>query len=170
MLSKKHDYNFDWNIVNAYTIDNEPHEDYDTVAAKINNEMFPLFHGTTFTNAAGILSGGVTIDDKGRTGRMFGNGFYLAKLPAKAMFYSSDSDGYSGDGILFVCKASLGKTKKSLLGTSDRCGEGSEWHEKFDTLHARTGPLLLNDEFIVKNPNQLKIKYVLWISKKPITD
>ena len=146
-----------------------------------------LWHGSRMENFVSILSGGLKINPGNvvKTGSMFGNGLYFANCSGK-------SYGYIGTGktaIMLLCEVALGNCLELYKSQYIRTlpneyhsvhGIGS-WHPSnsnvtsIDSIDISTGKIIqhnesakcyLNyDEFVVYNVNQIKIKYLLLISR-----
>jgi hypothetical protein len=183
---------FDFEIVEAYEVDKEPHKDFSEVEKKINNVLRGVYHGTSFSNAAGIMADGVNTHSKSRTGQMFGEGFYIASASSKAVQYASDNFSKDeGEGVVFVLDVSLGKTSEMKYGRpvnddlernswqdgitemkeeyKKRTGveTNTRWHLDYDSVTAKAGQSLDHDEYVVKDGTQIQIKRIIHVRKKP---
>lgn len=183
---------FDFEIVNAWEVDKEPHKDFPKVEQKINHVIKGVYHGTTFANAGGILTDGVQVGAAERTGAMFGQGFYIASASSKAAQYASDNFSHEeGEGIVFVLDVALGNTqemkfgrpsydemkyrsfteqeKKAMEDYKKRTGKPltTKWHLNHDSVTAKAGMSLDYDEYVVKDGSQIQVKRIVHIRKKP---
>jgi len=183
---------FDFEVQAVYTIDNEPHKDFAQRSKELGNIVEGIYHGTSYANAAGILSDGVRVDTEARTGSMFGRGFYLASAASKAAQYAGEAfTQQADDGVVFVLNAALGKTKEMKYGRpfndemesrnlqpEDRELQAEyekktgkklkdKWHATHDSVTAKAGQALDYDEYVVKDPSQIQIKRVVIVKKTP---
>ena len=183
---------FDFEVQAVYNIDKEPHKDFSTTSKKLGNVLENVYHGTSYANAAGILSDGVRVDTEERTGSMFGRGFYLASASSKAAQYAGEKfSQHDGDGVVFMLNVALGKSKEMKYGRPEadnlkfrnltkedqkiiedyKKKTGKElqdrWHYDHDSLTAKAGQALDYDEYVVKDPSQLQIKKVVIVKKTP---
>lgn len=119
-----------------------------------------VWHGSGQSNILSILKSGLNPSPPSTAaiaGKMFGNGTYGSETSSKALGYSLGRWGQSsGDsGWLFVCDFAMGNpyyAKNSLSNIPS--GYDSCW-----ALPKNTS--LYNDELIVYNENQIKIKYLI---------
>uniref|UniRef100_A0A8C2UL27 Poly [ADP-ribose] polymerase n=1 Tax=Chinchilla lanigera TaxID=34839 RepID=A0A8C2UL27_CHILA len=148
-----------------------------------------LWHGSRLSNWVGILSHGLRIapPEAPITGYMFGKGIYFADMSSKSANYCFASR-LKNTGLLLLSEVALGqcnelleanpKAEGLLLGKHSTKGLGkmapSPAH--FLTLNGSTVPLgpasdtgILNpegytlnyNEFVVYNPNQVRMRYLL---------
>jgi hypothetical protein len=183
---------FTFEVVAAYNIDKQVHKDFAKKAKEIGNIKHGLYHGTSMSNAAGILATGINTKGDSRTGAMFGNGFYLASSASKAAQYASDDFSKSGYGVVFKMDVALGKaaewkygrperddfmrnhdekTQKALKDYAEKEGfertyEVPRWHLTHDSVHAKKGLALLHDEYVVKAGSQIDIKEIIIVHKE----
>lgn len=119
-----------------------------------------VWHGSGQSNILSILKSGLFTSPPSTAaiaGKMFGNGVYGSETSSKSLGYSLGRWGQSsGDsGWLFVCDFAMGNpfyAKGSLSNIPS--GYDSCW-----ALPKNTS--LYNDELIVYNENQIRIKYLL---------
>lgn len=119
-----------------------------------------VWHGSGQSNILSILKSGLFTSPPSTAaiaGKMFGNGVYGSETSSKSLGYSLGRWGQSsGDsGWLFVCEFAMGNpyyAKNSLSNIPS--GYDSCW-----ALPKNTS--LYNDELIVYNENQIRIKYLL---------
>lgn len=118
-----------------------------------------VFHGTSQANCLSILKSGLKVSPPSTAaiaGKMFGNGIYGAINSTKSLGYTYGRWGQSsgGDaGWLFICDFAMGK----IYETQYSCGKPSG----HDSVWAKAGTSLHNDELIVYRNNQVNIKYLL---------
>jgi hypothetical protein len=145
-----------------------------------------LWHGSRIANIMGILSSGLQINPSNvvRTGSMFGNGVYFSNTASKSAQYVHSKT----DGVILLCEVALGTCYElthaqyvttlpsgfqSTHGVGKTCPDPSQYYTDQNGLIFPMGPLqhsgkvknssLLFDEFIVYDPRQIRIKYVLTI-------
>jgi len=138
---------------------------YEPVAKRLGN-IQELFHGSKTANMLSISVNGLIIPPTGAahvTGRMFGNGVYSASCSTKALNYAV---GYWGGNAnkdnkayVLITKFAMGKeyVAKSHLYSGAPKG--------YDSIWAKAGHALVNDEFIVYNLNQATITHILEVEK-----
>ena len=140
-----------------------------------------LWHGTKRANLASILRNGLAIDPPYsiRTGRMYGNGVYLADMFDKSISYC-DHDGESK--VLLLVEADLGKNK---VHNAEHYYDSEESDlKKFDSLHVqgsnapdKKGEISSSDGVripvgnIIKVPNQkTKTSWGHWDSRPSMSE
>lgn len=120
-----------------------------------------VFHGTSQANCLSILKSGLKVSPPSTAaiaGKMFGNGVYGAINSTKSLGYTFGRWGQSngGDaGWLFICDFAMGKTD---VVYDSRPNGASRGH---DSIWAKAGRALHNDELIVYRNSQVNIKYLL---------
>ncbi|KAK6039747.1 Poly(ADP-ribose) polymerase catalytic domain protein, partial [Cooperia oncophora] len=95
------------------------------------NQMF-LWHGTKAVNLISILKDGFLVNPRNTsiTGRLFGDGIYLADSFEKSTHYcQSSANGYN---YMLLCRVALGKCHKI---NSWNCSWGEEMPKGYDSLH-----------------------------------
>ena len=118
-----------------------------------------VFHGTSQANCLSILKSGLKCSPPSTAaiaGKMFGNGIYGAINSTKSLGYSLNRWGQGGvgdAGWLFICDFAMGK----IFSTQHSCGKPSG----YDSVWAKAGSSLSNDELIVYRNSQVTIKYLL---------
>lgn len=129
---------------------------------KFDYQEIDLYHGSRNSNVLSILMNGFYVppsNAKHVTGRMFGDGVYGADASTKALNYSA---GYWGGKsnkynniFCFVTRFAMGKvyeTQKSLkTGTPNG----------FNSIYAKGGYDLVNNEYIVPKKEQATITYLI---------
>jgi poly [ADP-ribose] polymerase len=131
---------------------------------KYENKTAPhqeVFHGTSQANCLSILKSGIKTSPPSTAaiaGKMFGNGVYGAINSTKSLGYTFGRWGQGGvgdSGWLFICDFAMGKTQIVHGAKYDGADRG------YDSLWAKAGTSLKNDELIVFRNSQVKIKYLL---------
>ncbi len=158
-----------YHVKNIFTLDiPSVSTRYTTTAKKLGN-VHELFHGTRTANLLSISLNGLIIPPTGAahvTGRMFGNGVYAASCSTKALNYAvgywsgSRRSTKQAKAYILIVKFAMGKehVATSHLYSGAPTGYNSVW--------ARAGKSLLNDEFIVYNLNQATITHIIELENK----
>jgi poly [ADP-ribose] polymerase len=119
-----------------------------------------LFHGTRSANILNILNQGLLIKPKTavHTGSMFGNGIYFADQSTKSSQYAHKyaSNKYPSS-FLFLCDVATGNIKKY----NDAQSHLHSSPTGYDSVQGVEGRSLIHNEYIVYNPNQSLIKYLI---------
>ena len=136
-----------------------------------------LYHGSRNENFWSILNQGLLIRPTGaiHSGSMFGDGIYAANKAKKSIGYTSLRGSYWAGGsssraYLALFEFNLG-TEWHLIGPGKRY---ESWmsridlaritKEKCNSVYARGGADLVNDEYIIYEPNRCTIKYLIELS------
>uniref|UniRef100_A0A8D8YVJ1 Poly [ADP-ribose] polymerase n=1 Tax=Cacopsylla melanoneura TaxID=428564 RepID=A0A8D8YVJ1_9HEMI len=156
--------------------------------AKLGNKQL-LWHGSRLTNFASIISKGLCIapPEAPVTGYMFGKGIYFADSVSKSANYCMTSSS-NNVGLLLLCEVALGNVLKKTqaefvtklpAGYQSVQGQGRSVPKAEESIVIEkdlTVPLgtladlprdeaknlsLLYNEFIVYDPAQVKIRYIL---------
>lgn len=126
-------------------------------------EEIDTFHGTKNANILSILLKGFYVPPETAsfsTGRMFGNGVYCADSITKSLNYSTGSWSSSHKNknksyFVFITRIAMGKVhetnKKLLKGTP----------KGYNSIFAKGGYDLINNEYIIDNPEQATITYMV---------
>lgn len=132
-----------------------------------------LWHGSRNENWLSILSKGLMIRPTGVviTGAMFGNGVYFANKAQKSIGYTSLSGSYWARGndskaYLALFEVNTGnelRTQKHEYWMGSLNEKKLKEKGDYDSLYAKGGIDLINDEFIIYNQNQSTIKYIVEI-------
>ncbi len=123
--------------------------------------MSEVFHGTGMANCLSIIKSGLKTSPPSTAaiaGKMFGNGVYGAINSSKSLGYSLGRWGQGGVGDcawLFVCQFAMGRTEVVHSSQSGGASRG------FDSIWAKAGHSLHNDELIVFRNSQVKITHLL---------
>jgi hypothetical protein len=118
-----------------------------------------VFHGTSQANCLSILKSGLKVSPPSTAaiaGKMFGNGIYGAINSTKSLGYTYGRWGQGGTGDagwLFICDFAMGNTFVTHNSCNQLCNHDSVW--------AKAGSNLHNDELIVYRNSQVNIKYLL---------
>jgi len=118
-----------------------------------------LFHGSANKNILGILQRGLLIAPPcaEHTGAAFGRGIYFARHSTKSSQYCTRfHQNLNRNGFLFIGDVAVGRMKKVNYYTFDDRLESC-----YDSAMGVAGADLIHDEYIVYNPNQVEIKYVI---------
>lgn len=144
-------------------------------SAKVNRTKL-FFHGSRNENWMGILDTGLLLRPTGVviTGKMFGNGTYYADKARKSLGYTSLSGSYwargnSNEAFMALFDVHLGNSMKverheRWMGQLDEAKLKAKGD--YDSLYARGGADLRNNEFIVYREEQSTIKYLIQIKRK----
>lgn len=142
---------------------------------KLNTKL--LYHGSRNENFLSILQTGLKIRPKGvqTTGSMFGDGIYAANKARKSIGYTSLrgsywASGHSNRAYLAIFEFATGKewnllenqTWSSWMGRIDKAqvnGKGC------DSVFAKGGVDLRNDEYIVYDSTQCTIRYLIELTE-----
>ena len=128
-----------------------------------------LFHGSRSANLVGILSSYLKLPNSLgngviKQGEMFGPGIYTASDCTKSYNYSSGS--WSGrankypTAFLMICEVALGNVHQVQAPHNFQ-----KPPKGFDSVMGCRGAHLYNHEFIVYNPNQVRVKYLVECEK-----
>ena len=121
--------------------------------------MQEVWHGTSQANCLSIMKSGLKTSPPSTAaiaGKMFGNGIYGAINSSKSLGYTFGrwGQGSSNDaGWLFVCQFAMGRTHIAHSSCNKPSG--------YDSIWAKAGSGLYNDELIVYRNGQVKVKYLL---------
>jgi len=122
-------------------------------------ETQELFHGSANKNILGILQRGLLIAPACASfnGAAFGRGIYFARHSTKSSQYSTKFHrNIHSNGFLFIADVALGKMQKVTSYTYS-----NSLRSGFDSVYAQTGNDLIHDEYIVYNPNQVELNYLI---------
>ncbi|KAK2860775.1 hypothetical protein Q7C36_004941 [Tachysurus vachellii] len=162
----------------------------DNFLSDLHNRML-LWHGSRLSNWVGILNQGLRVapPEAPVTGYMFGKGIYFADMSSKSANYCFCS-GKNNVGLLLLSEVALGNCNELLDANYDAdklpsgkhsnkgLGQTAPDSKNFTTLDGVTVPLgpavktsvgrsggytLLYNEYVVYNPAQIRMKYLLRI-------
>uniref|UniRef100_A0A3Q4HF67 Poly [ADP-ribose] polymerase n=1 Tax=Neolamprologus brichardi TaxID=32507 RepID=A0A3Q4HF67_NEOBR len=148
-----------------------------------------LWHGSRLSNWVGILSQGLRVapPEAPVTGYMFGKGIYFADMSSKSANYCFANQN-NNVGLLLLCEVALGESNELLDAdyeannlpagkhSTKGLGQTGPDHKNSVTLDGVTVPMgpgvktgvgksnaysLLYNEFIVYNPAQTRMRYLL---------
>uniref|UniRef100_A0AAX7TUJ1 Poly [ADP-ribose] polymerase n=1 Tax=Astatotilapia calliptera TaxID=8154 RepID=A0AAX7TUJ1_ASTCA len=148
-----------------------------------------LWHGSRLSNWVGILSQGLRVapPEAPVTGYMFGKGIYFADMSSKSANYCFSNQN-NNVGLLLLCEVALGESNELLDAdyeannlpagkhSTKGLGQTGPDHKNAVTLDGMTVPMgpgvktgvgksnaysLLYNEFIVYNPAQTRMRYLL---------
>lgn len=155
-------------VINQNT---QPH--FDTFIKNSKNKNTKLFwHGSRNENWLSILKTGLILRPTNAviTGKMFGYGLYFADKCRKSLNYTSLRGSYWAGGsqntaYMALFEVHTGKQLK-LSVRKDWCGELTEeklkkQNQKYDSVFAKGGADLINNEYIVYNQHQCTVKYLV---------
>jgi len=151
---------------------------FETEKNMIKGKTKLLYHGSRNENWLSIIQNGLKIRPSGVSyvGAMFGLGIYAASKALKSIGYTSLrgsywSNGSSNKAYLAIFEFNLGK-KWNLI---DKSKSYESWMSKidlkmlkekgFDSVFAKGGADLRNDEYIVYENNRCTIKYLIELTK-----
>jgi poly [ADP-ribose] polymerase len=136
-----------------------------------------LYHGTRNANWLSVLQKGLKIRPSGvqTTGSMFGDALYFANKARKSLGYTSLKGSYwaSGSediGYLAVFEVNTGKEWNLLKNQSyqswmSRIDTNRLKREGCDTVYAKGGADLRNDEYVVYDSSRCTIRYLIEVKK-----
>ena len=126
-----------------------------------------LFHGTKVANLLSILKSGLLMPKYSpgqSTGYMYGQGLYFASQSTKSLNYCDGmywSGGKStGKIYMFIADIAMGNYQ---VPTSSRSKKPDAGYDSYWAQPGKSG--IRNDEMIVFENNQIKLKYILEITK-----
>ncbi len=132
----------------------------------LQNQM-ELFHGTKIANLLSILKSGLLMPKYSpgqTTGYMYGQGLYFANQSTKSLNYCDGmywNKSKSQNKIyMFIADIAMGNYQ---VPNSSRSNKPDKGYDSYWAKASRSG--IQNDEMIVFNNNQIKLKYILEISK-----
>jgi poly [ADP-ribose] polymerase len=140
--------------------------------AKVKKKRL-YFHGSRNENWFNLLQSGVLIRPAGavHTGSMFGDGIYLADKAQKARGYTSLRGSYwakgsSNQGFIALFDSHLGNQKEITKHNSSCYSlcESILKKEGYDSVFAKGGYDLINNEYVLYNSKQCTISHLLEIN------
>jgi poly [ADP-ribose] polymerase len=125
-----------------------------------------LYHGTRGGNVRHILRSGLKIPVSAANGWMFGRGIYGANKFSKSAQYCLSSQGKPLE-MLFLMDVALGKSYTAPGAMTSAISAPGGYDSVFGKAsHTKNGMgSLLNDEFIVYDPAQVTLKYLVTYEK-----
>lgn len=154
-------------------VNNKTQKVFDKHMDKVEVKKKRLYwHGSRNENWFNILQTGLLIRPSGavHTGSMFGDGIYFADKAQKSIGYSSLRGSYWANGgdnkaFLALFDVHLGK-QKEILHHDSSCYKLSKKvldNEGFDSVFAKGGADLRNNEYIVYNAAQCTVSHLIEI-------
>ena len=154
-------------------VNNKTQKVFDKHMEKVEVKKKRLYwHGSRNENWFNILQTGLLIRPSGavHTGSMFGDGIYFADKAQKSIGYSSLRGSYWANGgdnkaFLALFDVHLGK-QKEILHHDSSCYKLSKKvldNEGFDSVFAKGGADLRNNEYIVYNAAQCTVSHLIEI-------
>jgi poly [ADP-ribose] polymerase len=138
-----------------------------------HDQVALYWHGSRNENWLSILRKGLLIRPPRATstGDMFGIGIYFADLFKKAYGYTSHrgsywADGRADTGFMALYNVNIGKqysVKQWERSHYELCLEGLERKGGYDSTWGRSGPSLINNEYIIYRPDQCTVAYLVQI-------
>jgi poly [ADP-ribose] polymerase len=140
--------------------------------SKVDNKKCELFfHGSRNENWLSILENGLLLRPSNVviSGKMFGYGTYFADKAQKSLGYTSSRGSYwargsSNEAFMALFEVHLGNSLEvdAFESWCSRLDESSlKKKGNYDSVFAKAGKSLRNNEFIVYNQNQANIKYLV---------
>jgi len=164
MNESKHQINRIYKVENKNT--QEKFDDF--LKTQRNKKTQLLFHGSRNQSWWFILQQGLKIRPANAvfTADMFGTGIYGAAKAKKSIGYTSLNGSYwargnDKKGYLALFEYHLGKQKIVYYG--EKFSYDRLQKDGYDSVYAKAGKSLYNDEFIVYTENQATIKYLIEI-------
>ncbi len=149
---------------------------FDKHLEKCSNKTTQLFwHGSRNENWLSILKTGLVLRPANAiiNGKMFGYGLYFADRFSKSLNYSSLAGSYwsggtEGKGFLALYDTHVGKQLK-IKRHDSWCSDLSyknlkKRNSKYDSVFAKGGADLVNNEYIVYKQEQCTIRYVVEVA------
>lgn len=152
----------------AYRITNRRTQQmFDDYVAKSSNKKTELFfHGSRNENWLSIIKSGLVLRPTNAvvTGKMFGYGTYFADKAQKSYGYTSGRGSYWANGnaseaIMALYDVHVGNQK--VLTTAASSLTRKSLDAVFDSVFAKAGSYLRNNEYIVYEEDQSTIKYLV---------
>ncbi|XP_062386566.1 poly [ADP-ribose] polymerase 2 [Sardina pilchardus] len=174
------------NVLDIFAVEREGENN--SFLSQLHNRML-LWHGSRLSNWVGILSQGLRVapPEAPVTGYMFGKGIYFADMSSKSANYCF-ANQKNNIGILLLSEVALGDCKEYMAAdynasslpagkhSTKGLGQTAPDPKNFVTLDGATVPMgpgmktgvgqsggysLLYNEFIVYNPAQTRMRYLL---------
>jgi len=160
---------------NIFIVDNSKYSKiYDSNDIK-NSKL--LYHGSRNENWWSIINNGLKIRPANaiHTGSMFGNGIYMANRAKKSLGYSSLNGSHWAKGGSSKAFLALYEVNCGKIWDLFKNGSYSSWmgnlnikkckEKGYDSVYAKKGADLYNDEYIIYEEYRCKIKYLIEINK-----
>lgn len=140
-----------------------------------NKKVMELFHGSRNANWWSILGGGLMIKPTNavHTGSMFGNACYFASLAKKSIGYTSLSGSYwvrGNENRAFLAVFNVHVGNQYVVDQHQHEHYSFDYNKltkkgSYDSMHAKAGRSLYNDEFMVYKIEQATIRNLIEIAK-----
>jgi len=164
----------EWRVRRVFEIRNAKERDRYLRRAEALRQRTPsaaehdLFHGSRNANILSILLNGFCVPPVSAphvTGRMFGNGVYGADISTKALNYST---GYWNNAVrnkhpsvfLFVSRFAMGRVYETTRSLKSGVPHG------YDSIFAKGGADLINNEYIVPDPAQATVTHLVEFGRR----
>lgn len=138
----------------------------DNIDRSVNKTSKLLLHGSRPQNILSIFKSGLMVrpTNGGYNGSAYGDGIYHADKIVKSLGYC----GYQSDKFIMIQQVHTGKEYEYVgRNRGDKSSNFFSWNgiqkEGYDSVFAKGGNDLLNNEYIVYRPEQTTIKYLLWL-------
>lgn len=139
-----------------------------------NRKTMALWHGSRSENWLSILKTGLLLRPANAviTGKMFGYGIYFADQFSKSLNYTSLNgsvwaNGRQSEGYLAIYEVHVGEqlelTKHEPSHMQLDINALKQLDPQYDSVFARQGVSLQKNEFIVYNPAQCTVRYIVKI-------
>lgn len=165
-------FDFSLGVANLYRVERGS----STSAVEGADSIRPLFHGTQWESAKGIICDGFRLPEKGG---MFGKGIYFADCPLKSWRYCFASKALSKlvpkttgrGGLILMCWVNLGVTREERTAAPGLTGykQWGFWHwwqggrGAYDSVvgvEEERGGALRMPEYVVYSPKQIRMAYL----------
>ena len=137
----------------------------------VQRKVMTLWHGSRNQNWLNIIKTGLLIRPSGviTTGSMFGNGIYFADLAKKSIGYTSLENSYwargdSGSGYLALYDVLVGR--QMTVDNSTDMSYDKIRKANYDSLFAKAGTRLYNNEYIIYHAAQCTIKCIVELKSR----
>lgn len=142
---------------------------YETYFAKAANKKTELYwHGSRSENWISIMEKGLLIRPSGAaySGSMFGDGIYFASEFDKSLGYTSISasrwaGGSANNAFLALYRVHLGKQYVTQSSDYSLSYKRLQSMGSYDSTHGKKGSYLMRDEYIIYQPCQCTIEYLV---------
>uniref|UniRef100_A0A8C3B0C5 Poly [ADP-ribose] polymerase n=1 Tax=Cyclopterus lumpus TaxID=8103 RepID=A0A8C3B0C5_CYCLU len=163
-------HNFTMTVLDIFSVDREGERN--NFLSQMHNRTL-LWHGSRMSNWVGILSQGLRVapPEAPVTGYMFGKGIYFADMSSKSANYCFAGQN-NNVGLLLLSEVALGDCNELLDADYEANNLPAGKHSTKVPLIPRmlqtgvgknSGYSLLYNEFIVYNPAQTRMRYLLRI-------
>lgn len=160
-------------LVNVFTVEDKAHEEvFNKVATGLGN-VKELWHGTSVANVLSILTKGLFIPKSNQgiqiAGRMFGDALYFSPQSSKSLNYSNNfwhgGTRRNSGCFMLLNDIVMGNEFRPQYWDSrqkDKAYNGTDSRgKKFNSINVKGGTCnVLNDEIMVWNTDQIKMKYL----------